>query len=206
MKTHNRNFFNIKYGFTLAEVLITLVIIGVIAALTIPNIVYETKKHEYTARLKKFYSTLQQVRQKAQADGKSWQDWAVTETKDSRGLDIIENYMDTYLLPYISYVKTKTSGTVKYVYLNDGSYFYCNKGDCIDFVFDVNGEKPPNQRGRDIFVFLYCISNPDNIISRVGWIYSRSSALTYCKDDASTCSTLLMIDGWEFKNDYPYRL
>jgi len=61
--------------------------------------------------------------------------------------------MDTHLLPYISYIKTEISGTAKYVYLNDGSYFYCNKGDCIDFVFDVNGKKPPNQRG--IYLFFY---------------------------------------------------
>ena len=58
MKTRNCNFLNIKYGFTLAEVLITLVIIGVIAAMTIPSVINNTKKHEYVSGLKKAYSTL----------------------------------------------------------------------------------------------------------------------------------------------------
>ena len=41
-----------KYGFTLAEALITLVIIGVIAALTIPAILVNTEQHEYNSALK----------------------------------------------------------------------------------------------------------------------------------------------------------
>ena len=50
---------NYKYGFTLAEVLITLVIIGVIAALTVPSLIQRTEKQEYVARLKKAQSVLQ---------------------------------------------------------------------------------------------------------------------------------------------------
>jgi len=41
------------YGVTLVEVLITLVIIGVIAAATIPTLINNTKKQEYVAWLKK---------------------------------------------------------------------------------------------------------------------------------------------------------
>ena len=48
-------------GFTLAEVLITLVIIGVIAAMTIPTLINKTNNQEYVSRLKKAYSTLSQV-------------------------------------------------------------------------------------------------------------------------------------------------
>lgn len=48
-------------GFTLAEALITLVIIGVIAALTIPAILVNTEQHEYKSALKKALSTLNQV-------------------------------------------------------------------------------------------------------------------------------------------------
>ena len=52
---------NIKNGFTLAEVLITLVIIGVIAAMTIPTLMNNTNKQEYVSKLKKAYSTLAQA-------------------------------------------------------------------------------------------------------------------------------------------------
>ena len=50
-----------KKGFTLAEALITLVIIGVIAALTIPAILVNTEQHEYKTALKKALSALNQV-------------------------------------------------------------------------------------------------------------------------------------------------
>ncbi|MBR6163592.1 prepilin-type N-terminal cleavage/methylation domain-containing protein [bacterium] len=50
-----------KQGFTLAEVLITLVIIGVIAALTVPSLINKTNNQEMVARLKKTYSTLAQA-------------------------------------------------------------------------------------------------------------------------------------------------
>ena len=52
-----------KKGFTLAEILITLVIIGVIGALTVPALIQNTQKQEYVSALKKAYSTLSQAAQ-----------------------------------------------------------------------------------------------------------------------------------------------
>ena len=52
---------NSKKGFTLAEVLITLVIVGVVAAMTIPTLINNTKKQEYVAGLKKANSVLSQA-------------------------------------------------------------------------------------------------------------------------------------------------
>jgi len=48
-------------GFTLAEILITLVIIGVIVAATIPTLINNTQKKEFVAGLKKANSTLTQA-------------------------------------------------------------------------------------------------------------------------------------------------
>ena len=50
-----------KYGFTLAEVLITLVIIGVIAAIIVPSIVINANNEATVSKLKKVHSTLQQA-------------------------------------------------------------------------------------------------------------------------------------------------
>ena len=55
-------------AFTLAEVLITLVIIGVIGALTVPSLIQSTQKQEYVTALKKAYSTLSQATQQIIAE------------------------------------------------------------------------------------------------------------------------------------------
>ena len=49
-----------KIAFTLAEVLITLGIIGIVAALTIPSVIEGYKEKETVAKLKKVYSVLSQ--------------------------------------------------------------------------------------------------------------------------------------------------
>lgn len=57
-----------KKGFTLAEVLITLVIIGVIAAMTIPTLINKTNEQETVTAVKKAYSVLGQAYQKVIAE------------------------------------------------------------------------------------------------------------------------------------------
>ena len=54
-------------AFTLAEVLITLGIIGVVAALTIPTLIANTNAHHFRAMFKKSLSTLNQASRMAQA-------------------------------------------------------------------------------------------------------------------------------------------
>ena len=56
-----------KLGFTLAEVLITLGIIGVVAAMTIPNLIANTNGAKFRAGFKKGISTLNQAGLMAQA-------------------------------------------------------------------------------------------------------------------------------------------
>src|SRR5574344_1309772 len=46
-----------KQAFTLAEVLIVLGIIGIVASMTIPTLMNKVAKQEYVTALKKFYST-----------------------------------------------------------------------------------------------------------------------------------------------------
>lgn len=49
------------WAFTLSEVLIALVIIGVIAAITVPTVMNNTNKHEYRTAIKKAISALNQA-------------------------------------------------------------------------------------------------------------------------------------------------
>ena len=57
-----------KPAFTLAEVLITLAIIGVVAAMTIPALTNKTNKQELVVGLKKSYEVLSQVAYRIKAD------------------------------------------------------------------------------------------------------------------------------------------
>jgi len=63
-------------GFTLAEILITLVIIGVIAAFTIPTLINNTQKQEFVSGLKKSYSTFKTVTNQIIAEEGSALNWA----------------------------------------------------------------------------------------------------------------------------------
>lgn len=57
-----------KHAFTLAEVLITLGIIGIVAAMTLPSLVNKSKYKELETALNKNYSILQQALLRAQVD------------------------------------------------------------------------------------------------------------------------------------------
>ena len=50
-----------KLGFTLAEVLITLMILGVIAAMTVPTLIQDTQKKEQVVQIKKGLSMINQA-------------------------------------------------------------------------------------------------------------------------------------------------
>jgi len=56
-----------RFGFTLAEVLITLGIIGVVAAMTIPTLIANTNSAKFRSQFKKSISTLNQAGLMAQA-------------------------------------------------------------------------------------------------------------------------------------------
>lgn len=66
MKTNTLIF---KNGFTLAEVLITLGIIGVVAALTIPAVINSTQEKEYKTAYRNAYADLYNAFNKAKYDG-----------------------------------------------------------------------------------------------------------------------------------------
>ena len=210
---------NNNSAFTLAETLITLVIIGVIAAITIPVIFENYRREEASARIKKFYSMLQNASTRAKADGKDWLDYAETASSSSdASTETIDSFAASYLYPYINYNKSEITESTKhpylYTYLNDGTYFSIHKGTCLHFVFDLNGTRKPNAHGRDKFDFLYCGSDVDYyygggaklIPYMPASMNTREKALSYCKSTPSSCVGLLLFDGWKFKKDYPYSI
>lgn len=67
-----------KNAFTLAEVLITLGIIGIVAAMTLPALVQSHKEKQTVAQLKKFYSVMSNAMMLAYNEYGPLDDWGVT--------------------------------------------------------------------------------------------------------------------------------
>ena len=162
-----------KAAFTLAETLITLTIIGVIAALTIPNLISSYQKHTYVVGLKKAYSQLQNamkmipITQGCPAgdyDCVGWNNWGKVTNIDGQEFNGDLGNKRTYLLSKqfkinklcYSY-NNSTDETCKKLLnhldnfaafiTNDGMIFSSSAG------VDINGFKGPNKWGRDQFVF-----------------------------------------------------
>ena len=203
MKQNNRT----KFGFTLAEVLITLGIIGVVAALTLPSLITSYKRQEASARLKKFNSMMGQALILSVENNGDVNEWDM-------GLPPVE-FANKYWGPYLKTlsIKQKNGSSYAYIYFPDGTSVTMLKGVCMDCIFDINGNKNPNIEGRDRFRFLACSKDVTSWCPNKGWCtyrsdqqQSRDHYLERCKNDGKYCSALLEVDNWEFRDDYPYKL
>ena len=94
-------------AFTLAEVLITLGIIGIVVALTVPNLVQGYRKHVVETRLKEFYTITQQAFKMAEVDNGDIANWG---RYGNPGNVYVENdvyhsnsdeWFDKYISPYL---------------------------------------------------------------------------------------------------------
>ena len=79
-----------KHAFTLAEVLITLGIIGVVAAMTIPNLINKISERNTIVKLNKVYATLQQAYKYAENEYGEPSLWSITERNKENAIIIRE--------------------------------------------------------------------------------------------------------------------
>ena len=79
---------NRKPAFTLAEVLITLGIIGIVAALTLPNLIANHREKETVVRLKKAYSTMSQAYTMILNDYGEPSDWSLPSLENDSWDDV----------------------------------------------------------------------------------------------------------------------
>ena len=176
-----------KAAFTLAEVLITLGIIGIIAAMTLPQLIAKYQKLVTVTQLKRTYSLLSNAYQMAVNDyGDSiYWDYPITDENNQRSITNDE-FLERYYLPYLQHQKKK-SGLYKAYNFNGqdiqydnvhgrGSSFRMSDGSCLTLwsnnqyvvlTTDLNCEKGPNIYGRDIFdIFeLYYMNNKKPFIA-----------------------------------------
>jgi prepilin-type N-terminal cleavage/methylation domain-containing protein len=177
--------FKIQYAFTLAEVLITLLIIGVVASLVIPAIIQDTQDAELKAAWKKAYADVAQATKLIIIDN----------GVGFKNLGITNNALRDLYLQHLNYTKkcnqtalvncwdngitvvsgdsmSDNSGAI----LTNGAYIIfdydsnaCTSNINIQFAtgvinacggidVDVNGNKGPNKVGKDIFG-LYILEN-----------------------------------------------
>ena len=95
-----------RVAFTLAEVLITLGIIGVVAALTIPNVIQHYKKQEVVARLKSAESIFNQMLYFSVAENGDPQNWDLRDYEGATNQttsweNIATRVTEKYFLPYL---------------------------------------------------------------------------------------------------------
>ena len=159
-----------KKGFSLAEVLITLTIIGIIAAITIPSILQSTQKKEFIIAWRKSFSIIANVVNYMRANGEDdfknedtlCRTFAqyVKQSKICREGKFVEDGCAPEAYPiYYKYgtrrVHSQNMGEIgggSSCILVDNASIICF--DSYIAMVDVNGYKGPNTIGQDIFAAL----------------------------------------------------
>ena len=171
-------------GFTLAEVLITLAIIGVIAAISVPSLIQKTNSEELKVQLKKNYATVNQALAKLAFDNGSLKSLCTANYNDCFS-NLMGNYVKTikkcpvgtaagncwnndgeWYTPSGAAYGTSWRNAIKAqsgMIFNNGTFLLlsydptCSSDGrfCGGMIMDTNGFKKPNIVSKDIFIFYY---------------------------------------------------
>ncbi len=192
---------NQYHAFTLAEVLITLVIIGVVAAITVPVIQANSQEQAIKSALKKNQSVLAQALSRYYIDMGVPIDYTSYGSRELKGhlmkyFNVIEDcgFMNCYYENKNEYKTYNGKQTIDFHYFDDGQFIvsdgtfvaienptssdsYANK----KFIsVDVNGlHKKPNRLGKDLFMFE---------ISRIGQLVPMGNKGTKYSNHNTYCS------------------
>ena len=223
-----------KIAFTLAEVLITLGIIGVVAAMTIPNVVANYKKKVVETRLLKIYSILNQAIVLSEADNGVCSTWDWGDPNNHRNSELLEAWWNKYMGNYIPNVNTikrasipssTASGNGSYmVFFKDGTALQIDAlpGSYASVIIFIN---PRNTRnvlnsssgdyyrkhllpGRDYFG-LFIFPYKKCVFTPGCENYSREELIKSASNPGSTGAAalkLIMDNGWKIPDDYPIKL
>ena len=215
-----------KNSFTMAEVLITLGIIGIIAALTIPGVMSKYRKVKITAALKKDFSIFQQAIRLSEAKNGDFEQLP-PPTKD-HDANSLSDWWDIYMKKEFPNQHTYIKNNWFIVDFADGSgagiksmsktaisfqvVFCVNLKDCLDNDFNVTSTAGGATDGKNSFTYLFekgeLKCNTCNYSTRDELINNSKYG---CKVDSGDfahrcCGSLICQDGWEIKNDYPVKI
>ena len=213
-----------KPAFTLAEVLITLGVIGVVAGVTLPTLIQNHQKNVTVNRLKVTYSTIYNAFKRAEVDYGDMKNWQMEEDP--------EQFAEKYLKPYLKIAdefdneaitykmlngQISSNGRVyKHYMLSNGAGFslaYCSACRPVEMtvMLDINGLGEPNRIGFDAFNFKFTEGNgfQPGCISRDREVLKTgvSSWTDKCSVDngGNCCGALIIADGWKISDDYPWK-
>ncbi len=179
------NDFKKRAAFTLAEVLITLGIIGVVAAMTIPTLVSSYKKKVVESRIINFYSVMNNAVKMSEMENGSvtlWNSIEQDEVEDDTGNVIatpstnVQEWFDKYFSPYVKTAKieklTSDRDGKLAVYFNNGSlvliggsswFFYPYAEDFRTYAYNANyTDIPKSDCGTKFFTFYFNPATANN--------------------------------------------
>ena len=113
-------------GFTLAEVLITLGIIGVVAAMTMPSLIQDKQNTERISQLKKVYSTLSQAYLQAVSEKGTPDEWGMTGMYDETSHYIFATAFRPYLKLAKDCIDIPENAVREECGISDSLYLYKN--------------------------------------------------------------------------------
>ena len=212
-------------GFTLAEVLVTLGIIGVVSAMTVPTLMQNYQKKSYVTQLHKVYNEMSQAAIQFQTDRNAVNLKEAGLNSQTAAEEFIEKYFKivqkcgTDKTPCFeeksNYKKLSgnqltawTTPMTHYVIASGASigvrYNSSNEMICEIYV-DVNGKKGPNIVGRDLFpIFLYNNGLIDDANEQLNGPLSkeeRDASFNICQNNNGNtwhgCFGKILNDNWE---------
>ena len=169
-----------NFAFTLAEVLITLGIIGVVAAMTIPTLMQKYYVHQTVAKLRETFSILSQATKQLEDEYGGIEGWGVKNVDEDAANILAEKYKTVLKVATdcggndenehcVAKTYNFLNGTTTTVYallpryykislLNGTSLIFKggnSTGKRASFIIDVNGPSKPNTWGKDVFEVDY---------------------------------------------------
>lgn len=223
------------FGFTLAEVLITMSIIGVVSVMVLPNLKLTYSRKVVLAQLEKTYSTLTNTIRMAEYNNGKMKRWDMTLSGEEFFNKYLKNsmkyavgkktYDDTVQLLDGSAMNAPalyTSEDAYHVTMMDGSIIsFLKEEDLGMWVgIDANGDASPNTLGKDIYLFFL---TKNEGLQPLGYSGSPASYKPSSGDLTRTnmisagnnachkdrkgywCAALVMYDGWKYSKDYPWK-
>lgn len=179
--------FKRQKAFTLAEVLITLSIIGVVAAITIPTLMQNMNDNAFRVAYKRAYSDMSQAFEQAIQEhslsprsaawdiGATDSEWAVLKGAFKVAQECTPSKLDVCWQPGdvvcngcggTTGSPTVSNNSDSFVDASGRSWARYNSGENI-YLIDTNGAKPPNKFGKDRWMFS--LSNVDNTRTSIGF-------------------------------------